>query len=163
MFALISAPTAQRYYEDMMRDPARQLARVLRFAGHTLDNATVTTAVKRSPSTKRPENLVPGLPEKWGESFPWADLTDALLEEWSRMTTSLEEITGGGGPAGNRLARASAEWKTGGIGGVRRLLVEAFDALDLAAERVGDAGVELSAVNFSSVCGIMPRAGRLPI
>ena len=42
-------------------------------------------------------------------------------------------------------------------------MVEAFDAFDLAAQRAHDAGAELSAANFTSVCGAISKGGRYPI
>ena len=38
-----------------------------------------------------------------------------------------------------------------------------LNAFDLAAQRAHDAGAELSAANFTSVCGAISKGGRVPI
>ena len=80
------------------------------------------------------------------------------------MMGALAEVTGRQDPGSeiaSPLAWVSTKWDLRQVGGLRRLLVEAFGALDLAAQGAGDAG--LSSANFSSVCGVIPKASRFPI
>ena len=147
-------------YEDMMRDPATELRRVLEFAGwRGVEQERITKAARKRKSSKDPEGLVPGLPQKWLEDFPWATITDALLDEWGALVARLdewggEEAAGGGGASEGRHELKSAE-------GVRGLLRAAYDAADTAAQRAEKAGRR--DLNFSTLCGEIPHRVRLPI